>query len=256
MISRYDVALNGQHMNEIDENLLILDVNYLEPTVERNETTIGYGDGTLVDDERVRSASVTISFELHIYSTPERQSTLQKVNSWARTGGYLEINDREGQQLYCVCTKYPSIDSVKKWTNPLSITFTAFKVPYWEESSVTSATLSGRNASGNFELSGNGGDALVSCSIRAGGTLTSLKITVGNTYIELSGISVPNGGYVNISYDTDKNIVITTNGVSGLGKRTGPSSDSLMAPSGSSTRIAVLANVTVTATFSARGCWM
>ena len=210
----------------------------------------------MLGDERKASTSVTVTFELHIYSTPARQAALQSVISWARDGGVLEVNDREGQYLSCVCTKYPSIDSVKKWTNPLSITFTAYKVPYWEESSPTSVTISGRNSSGSLELPGNGGDALVSCSIRAGGTLTSLRVTVGNTYIDLNNMSVPSGGYVDITYDSDKHIVISINGASGLSRRTGLSSDNLMAPSGKSTRVSILSSVTITATFSARGCWM
>lgn len=256
MISRYDVALNGQHMSDLDDNLLVLDVSYPEPSMSSNDTEFGYMDGTIPGDQYITSTSVTITFELHIYDIAEREAVRQKVVSWAKEGGTLTVNDRVGQMLECKCTQYPSVSSVKNWTDTLSITFTAFVTPYWQEVDATTVTVAGINPSANLKTPGNGGYAYVSCSVVAGGTLTSLKITVGDTYIELSNISISRGSTVSISYDSEKHIVIKSGGTSLLSKRTALSSDNLLAMSGETTRVSIITNVTATTTFSVRGCWM
>lgn len=255
MDSRYVATLNGINFADIDERLLILNVNHDPPGYQTSKNTIANKNGSWLGMKRKDVAKVTISFEIHVYLTDERQEVLQRVIAWARDGGTLQLNDRPGQILNCVCDEFPSISSVKDWTAPLSIVFCAYALPYWQDETATIVSLSGSNASGQVDVPGNGGDSNVDVTITPRGTLTSIRLSAGATYIELSGINVASGRQLVISHDSNQILHITANGVSLLANRTGQSSDDLQCPSGKISRIATQSNVPVTATFSVRGNW-
>lgn len=255
MISRYQVWLNDESMSNINNNLLILDVSYEQPKYQMETAQIVGREGMSIGNKYRETASVTITFELHIYDITDRQSALDDVIAWARNGGILKTNDRDGQRLVCVCDKFPSITSVKKWTDALSITFTAYGIPYWEDEEATTLTLNGTNASGTLAVDGNGGDAFVSCVVTAVNNITSFRVDAGDTFIQLDGINVPSGGSVAISYENGI-LSIKQGAVSLLNKRTALSSDDLVVPSGDSSTFSLIASDTASATFSVRGCWM
>lgn len=254
MISRYQVSLNDLPMSEINENLLILDVNYADPSYQIDSTMLGGLDGAYIISKTKESAVVTITFELHIYGIADRQAVCQQVVSWAKNGGILRINDRPEQRLECICTTFPVIDSAKNWTTPLTIVFTGYKTPYWEDETPSAITLSGRTASGNLYIPGNGKEALVSCSVLAKAPLTSIRLAVGANYIELTGINIPTNGTLTVDY-VDRVLRIRYGNTSLLANRTGLSSDDLRAACGESCQVSVLASANVAVTFSARGCW-
>lgn len=254
MISRYEVSLNDLPMSEIDPNLLVLDVSYADPSYSIDSTQVGGRDGSVILNESKENASVTITFELHIYSIAERQRVCQLVNAWAKDGGILRINDRPEQRLNCVCTKKATVSSAKSWTDPISITFAGYKTPYWEDETPSAITLSGRTASGNLFIPGNGKESYISCSVVTRGTLTAIRLNAGSSFIELTGISIPNNGTLTIDY-LDGVLRIRQGNTSLLNKRTGASSDDLRASCGENCTVSVVANASVAATFSARGCW-
>lgn len=254
MISRYQVSLDNNDMAELDDNLLILNVSHDEPKKIIDTAQLGSGDGLYIAREHKERASVTVTFELHHYSIKKRQEACQKVVAWARKGGMLRVNDREGQFLRCICESFPYVNSVRDWTAPLSITFTAYGLPYWQEDEATILTLTGASASGTLKVPGNADDARVEVFIVPKNTLTNIKITVGSTSISLEGISVASNSSVDIYYDSDV-LKILSGKKSLLANRTGASSDDLMAKCGGNTSVSVTANVSVTATIMARGCW-
>lgn len=256
MISRYEVVLNNVSMADLNENLLILDVSHEQPKFQRETVHVAGREGLVIENQYRETASVTITFELHIYGIAERQSALDSVISWARNGGILKTNDREGQRLVCICDKFPSVNSVKRWTDSLSITFSAYGIPYWEDEQASVITLSGKNASGNMEVSGNGGNALVSCEITARATLSQIRVNAGSSFIELSGINIPANGVVKIGYGNDGVLSIKYGNTSLMNKRTAGSSDDLVVPSGKTSTFSITASASVLVAFSVRGCWL
>lgn len=255
MVSRYVATLNGVDFAEIDERLLILNVNHAPPDYQLTKNTIANKQGMTIGRKRKECEKVTITFEAHVYLTDERQAVLQAIITWAKNGGTLRLNDRPGQKLVCICEELPSINSVRDWTAPLSIVFAAYGIPYWQEENATVVSLSGSNASGYIEVPGNGDDACVDCTIVPRGTLQSIRVTAGSTFIELSNLNIPSGSQLLITHDSNQILRITVNGSSRLSARTGQSSDDLLVPSGVTSRIATASNVPVTATFSTRGLW-
>lgn len=255
MISRYEVALNDVLLSEVSENLLILDVHYTDPEITNSMVSLGNREGSFITRRRKERASVTIDFEIHEYDIAERQRVYQDIVSWAIGGGILTINDRPDMRLRCICENLPAISSVKNWTDSLSITFSAYAYPYWEDVEPVLVTLNGANARGSIHVSGNVGEAFVTAEITANEAISHLTVSVGNTSIQLTGISIPKNGVVKISYDDDAILSIKYGSTSLLSKRTPASSDDLMAKCGATNSVSVVASNVVTARISVRGCW-
>lgn len=251
MISRYKATMDGVLLNSIHEMLQVLDIRYETSEMQRNMARRASGSGVYATNPYRQSTSVTIDFELHIYDTRERQRVCQQVIQWAR-GSVLQTSDRPGQRLHVVCDGYPAIESALRWTDPLSVTFTAYALPYWEEEFPATATLT--NASGTLFVPGNVSEqgAKVDAEITANAALTALTLAVGSNSITLSGISVPKNGKIIVSHDENGHLSIKYGNTSLLNKRTG--SDDLLAENGKTSTVRVSGNAACK--FSVRGLWM
>lgn len=251
MIGRYRVSLGGVQLDSIHDKLLILDVRYGPKKTERQKISAANLDGYALSGEFSSERSVTVIFELHIYDTAERNRVCQLVNAWAENGRTLKTSDREGQYLTVYCDQQAEIGSVRNWTDPLSLVFTTKWKPDWTSEKESVVTLNGKSASGTLKLDGNLGSALVSVSATAAEAVSSFQATVGDTTIYLTGLSVPAGQKIEISYIDDRYLRIRANGKSVRMKP--ESSDNLRAPCGANTKVSFTANKKMTVVFSARG---
>lgn len=252
MRSRYRIALNGTHLDSLDKNILILDIGYPPMEKQINQNRIALLDGYDFDDEYLEKQTVTVTFELHIYDVAERNKACRKVNEWASAGGVLTTNDRDDQILdYVRCEQYASIESAKNWTDPLTLVFATTYVPYWQSASVKTLKLSGKTPSGTLKMNGNTGYALVSVEAVANANITKYSVTVGDTKIELEGLSIPNGKKLIIDYINGRILRIRADGKSVIMKPT--SSDLLLAKCGANSKVSISANNKVTTTITARG---
>ena len=257
MRSRYRVSLGGVQMDSLDDNLLILDVGYTQPDRDIKKQSTANLNGYDVTDTFVGQQRVTVTFELHIYNTAKRNEACQKINQWADGTKTLKINDRANQYLSpVICEQYADIQSVRNWTDPLTIVFVSTSVPFWQSSDAKTVTLTGKSAKGTLTLDGNTGSSLVSVTVTASATVTSLQLVVGSTTIKLTGISVATGKTVVVDYLKYRYLRIRADGKSVMAKLDPSSSDLLMAECGKSNSVSITANNKVTAVFTARGCWI
>ena len=256
MTSRYEVTLAGVKMSTLDKNLLILDVNYPIPEYEVDEYTIANLDGYDISDTKLKKRLVTVSFELHIYDTAKRNEALQKVNAWAQTGGTMRINDRKNQYLTVRCEQYASLESVRDWTAPLTLTFATVAIPYWQSDTQKALTVSGSSASGTLKMDGNTSEALVSVEVTANVAITAFEVTVGSTKIVLKDISVAKNKQLIIDYRSSRFLRIRADGKSILTKLDPSSTDNLRAKCGTNVSVSMKASGKVTAKFTARGLWL
>ena len=254
MRSRYDVYLNDIALSSLHTDLQVLDISYSAPNVKNVTYSLAKRDGLKLARRYVETASVTISFELHIYDTHKRQTALQDVNQWAAKGGILRTSDRQGQMLRCVCTNYPTINSAMRWNDALSITFTAFSYPYWQSITAATLTLTGTSASDTVYVDGSADGTYVEAQITANASLSSVTLTVGSYSITLSGLNIPANGVIRLTYDSDMIQSIVYGEASLLDKRTG--ADDLIAECNAYNTMSVTASASVTCVFTARGAWL
>ena len=254
MISRYDATLNGISLASISGDILVLDINPT-PAVfgdERIQTAKRYGSRMV--RRNYESASVSISFEIHAYDIRKRQEICNAVVKWAKNGGVLESNDRQGQFLRCVCSQYPAIESARNWIDPVTVAFTAYEIPFWQEKDTVSVKLTGTSKTGSLYIPGNVDGTLVEATIKANASLSSVTLGVNSRTLTLSGLSISSGGIINITYDEHGIQSIKNGNTSLLSKRTGV--DDLIGNCGESNSLSLTASASVDATFIGRGLWL
>lgn len=254
--SRVRVWLNGDGLQDIDPAVIIRDVSYQSPQIATQTVAHARYNGSRVTRQRMDSSTVQITFEIHEYSPTIRQSIAERVTAWAMSGGVLTTDDRPERRLHVVCTEPPSIQSALKWTDVLSVGFTAFDNPFWEDVTPTTLLLSGSSGSGQMFGPGTAADPFVEADVKpASSTLTSVTMTAGSTSIALSSISIPSGKTLAIYYDDRQTLHIERKdtGASLISKRSAASSDDLMIPRGKFSTLSYTANVSVSVTFRARG---
>ena len=254
MISRHEAILNGVALSSVSPLIYITDISYPAPTVQTSLYTVAKRQGGRIRRRYIDKNSVVISMMIRAYDVRRRQEICNAIGKWAKDGGILETRDRVGQRLRCVCDNFPTVTSALRWTDPVTVTLSAYEQPFWEEVFPSQLTLTGTSATGALYVPGNAEEAFIEAKITAGAALSSIAMTAGDKTMTLSGLSVASGGIITISYDDEMIQSIKTGNTSLLSKRTG--ADDLLAECGGETTISISASASVTAEFSARGLWL
>lgn len=231
MISRYAAWLNDEALNLVNPNIYVADISYSPMERKWNTTRLGSRNGVYSTGDYLESNSVTIAFELREYDTAKRQSAMQDIIRWCADGGWLQTSDRPLQRIYVRCTRLPAVTSVMKWTDIITIEFTAFDLPYWQYLIPNTAQLSD---SVHEELFNPGAfPANVTAEITAGAAITGIALHCADTEITLTGLTVASGDKITVSYTDDHHLLeIKQGNTSILSKRTAGSSDDLTAAPG------------------------
>lgn len=254
MISRYDAWLNGKSLQMVNPLIYVEDISYRAVELNRSiDARTGY-HGSYHGHGYIESAHVDITFLIEEYSTVERQNILQEVVAWATQEGWLATSDRPNQRLRVVCDVFPAILSAKRWTETLTMTFSAYELPFWQDLHPTEASVSAASETeetvalfcpGTFP-------APLEAVVTPSASITTLTIAVGESEIELSGLSGTDA--ITISYSEDRHILSINQGsTSVLSKRTADSSDDLILTPGINNTISIEGDAALTATFRVRG---
>lgn len=247
MISRYEAYMDGKALSSLDPSIYVLDIQYGDVQQSVSTRAVAGRAGARVIKKRFERSSVTIIFEIHEYDTVKRQSVCNKVQKWA-DGSILSASDRPGQQLRCVCESYPKVNA-KGWTEPVSMTFSGYNPPYWENEN---ETIIKTTSSKKVYIPGNAPETLVSAVVTANSSISALTITTGVKSFVLTVSAVQNDK-IYIGYDENNILYIKKNTTSILGNRTGD--DDLTVPCGEFSTFSVSADASVSAEFRVRGCW-
>lgn len=242
--TRCRVWLDGIPLHELDPAILVTDVQEQPPSMNVLTHPLVHGDGLRVTKRTRQSLSVAVRFLVREYDTLRRKAVMQKIVAWANAGRYLTLSDRPGQRLRVEVDALPTITSALKWTQEMSLVFTAYAVPFWESEFPTTLTTA---ASAELMVPGNASHVPVEASIHPTGD--TVTISVDATAITLTGLS----GDVAITHDDRGLLRISSGGQSLLASRTPASSDDLLAVPG---RVNTFSITGGTATFSVRGRWL
>lgn len=254
MISRYEVYLNGVALSSVNPDILILDVQYSPANFTTETYTTAKRQGARIHRRYVDKASVTVSFAIRKYGIQDRQTVCADVVAWAKNGGVLQTNDRNGQRLRCVCETFPVVQSVLRWTDPLTMTFSAYALPFWEEETPSVLHLTGTSDGGTLYVPGNIDGAMIEATVTANASLTSVNLSANGKTMILSGLSVASGETIVLSYDDEMIQSIKVGTTSILNKRSGP--DDLLAIGGATNAFAFTSDADADVDFKVRGIWL
>lgn len=255
MVTRYDAAINGTWLSEVDESVIVTDVQ------EQAQERISTGERPLRSGLRFirrkrESLTVSILFVIWEQDVERRKEILQKVLEWiagADGGGYLEVNDRDGQRLYVQVSRTPSLASALRWTDELTLELAAYEQPFWTDSDYVRTSTS---SAGSLYVPGAGETPCEADVTNTGGSaVTYVTISAGDTSMTFSGISLSAGQVLSISYDARGVLSARIGSASVLPMRTESSADDLNVRCGQHNSVSVSANGSVTATFKARGVY-
>lgn len=254
MKSRYQAVLNDVSLSDINPKILITDISHREPKFRRFTSQLANRDGIYAGEETLSGASVGITFMIREYSTAKRQEIYQQVVAWCMNGGVLQVNDRPGQRLVCLCDELPVIGSAKKWTNELSVVFSGYEHPFWEELYPASVLMSGESGEGTLFVPGSLKTAYVEVKATPTTSVDDITFIVNDTVISL--VNCDSEDEITITYDSKGIQHIKAGDTSILNLRTGNSSDDLIANCGKLNNVSFVSSDPVSVTFSARGVWL
>lgn len=256
-MDRHDVWLKGISIRDCDPRIIVSGITENQPKEKDSVSYLSYAHGGRLAKTLRQELSVSVIVGIKETDMQKRDAVYQAIRKWGRNAGYLNASTRENQRLYVERMEVKT--SGKKWTETITLTLTAYAMPFWENIAAQSAAISTAATSGSALLSapGNADECAVDAEITAvGGTLNTLTVTVGSTSMSFTALGVSAGAKLAISH-TDTGLLTIKNGSTSLmSKRTGASSDDLIAEPGGSNAVSFSANVTCTAKFSTRGRWL
>ena len=255
--------LNGLDPRDLDPAVIVTDVVEHAPSVQRKTLEIIGRDGSRVTKTRLGPLSVSVRFELHDLDPARRRHLCRELARWATPGGHLTLGDRPGQRLRVVCDAPPVVGSTMGWTQPVTVRFTAWDTPFWEDEAATSVHSAAAKA-GELLLRPTGDlPTPVEAELMnaSQSIIDSVAFSDGEQSIRLSGLAMAPGEVLVVDHDERALIRMTLRGADGatrsvLALRDAESDDEIIIDGQKTARLSFSADAAVAATFSARGRWL
>lgn len=264
----FDATLANVSFNSLASELVLVDIVEKPAEMDTQTAPLALREGLLLIRNHRKSLSVELRFAIRTQDVVRRAEVRDMVAAWARNGGMLKVNYRPDRVLYVKNDNAPSLDSSLKWTNLITLTLTAYEIPYWQSEKLsvfpfeTGSVGDGEYwSAGLLHMDGDTGSARVEAMIQHIGddVLDRMRVSCGSTFFEFEQIDAFPGDVIVIAYNdgvltVDKLGEHSTNG-SLLRVRTAESSDDLLAASGEDNQITVSANQKLKGQITARGLW-
>lgn len=257
MRTRYDVYMDGLPLDAIDPDIYVTDVQETPASYDATTLQRANGDGLRVLRRLRESLQVRVAFMVRETDVGRRRDIVQRVDAWAMGGKYLSLGDRPGQRLRVMCETLPGITSALKWTQELSMTFTAYAMPYWEADTPMRAVFSGTGGTAVIRNAGTAPCFLeAEISNTSGDTLSGVALEADGHAMGFSGLALGAGKTLKLFYDDNWLLRAEVDGASVLNRRTADSVDDLMLPPGKTTTVTIAADKAVSVTLKARSLWL
>ena len=177
--------------------------------------------------------SLRVRFLIEEYDIAARHQLLHLVAAWAEAGGVLTLHEDGKRVLRVVCTQYPTMSTLN-WLETLSLVFTAFSCPYWEDAAETSFLMPNTSDAPSKLLAvpGDAPETPLNLLIRNIGdaAITALTISAAGK-ISFQGLTLAPGAAIRIHHDAGvfaAEMVSDDSTVSILPYRTPDSADDLL----------------------------
>jgi len=254
MTSRYEVWVNDAALSDIDPRIYVADIGYQPANVTRSSGRLAGGQGELASGwDYYGTSKTTVSCVIRAYNTSERQRVIQSIVRWAQAGGWLKTSDRPDQRIYVKPTRLPAAGSVMRWLDAVSIEFTAYEWPFWQEMNAQTVALTdGQTKTLRYNSALPG---YAEFDIELTGSTSSVTVTVNGEHITLDNLGV-SGGHIVLSYSDEHHIQSIIHRVTSvIQKRTADSADDLILRPGENT-VSFEVNGSATCTVSGKGVYL
>ena len=198
------VALGGVQLDSLDNRILITGIDEAAGRGNISAVSLGYGDGQRITGNRRDTLDITVKFAMNIKNSDmaARSTLLDTVNAWARPGGWLTVGHRSGKWIHVVLAQAPGGGDQFNWTNDYTIVFRAYEVPYWEDVTATTATMT-QDDSGTGSITMPGSAATVAdltITNKSGASLDTVSVMIGSKTISFASLGLANNGSLVIDH--------------------------------------------------------
>ena len=184
MIGARRVALGGAQLDEADSRIVIRSIEPADGKESISAVGTAAGYGQRITGYRRETADIVVKFAIKARKTDlsTRAEVLEKANAWAakaapeRGGAYMTVNYRSGRRIKAVLVQAPGEGDLWRWTDEFRITFRAYNVPYWEDSSETTL-VSETGVTSNTSSVTVGGSAMTPLSVEFTNTASATSDT-------------------------------------------------------------------------------
>lgn len=248
-----DAWMDGVALSSIG-SFLIKQVSENAPTVSVMSSDRPGRYGQIITSRKRQSLKVVLEVViLELHDLARRARLTEQLAAWAG-GSVLELSNHRDRRLHVVCTGVPTVGNARDYNTAIRIEWTAFAVPYWENMTANTATISGRTGTGTLWIDGTEQTPVDMMVTVEDGTLTNFLVTAAGQRIELKNLNVQKGSELTFSRDDRDDLLIRSGSEGLLSHRTAESADDLMTTPGSA-YVEFTANTACRVTFSARGRW-
>ena len=202
MVLKHRVALNGVQLDSLDNRILIQGVDEAAGKDEISAVDLGGADGQRITNRRRKSLDVTVKFTINSRDMATRSTILDTVNAWAYGGGTLTLNNRANKSLTVELTQAPGGGDQFKWTSEYTIVFRAFAIPYWQDTTATTKTLTqGATGSDSITMPGSAGSiADITIQNKSGATLADVSVTINGYTMAFDDLDLSNNGTMTLDH--------------------------------------------------------
>lgn len=225
MILSRRAALGGVQLDEIDEAIVIRSIRQGTANESLNASERMGGWGQRLSRQHYDTLDVVVSYAIDIpkRKMTQRREVMDAVNTWALKKGWLTINWMTGKRMYVDHVIIPQAQDLWDWTDEYQITFRAYNVPFWQDSTANKVT-SKTNKSGSLTLTVNGNVESpldLTFENKSGQKIDKFSVTSGGQTIALTSLGLGGSSTLKISHGTNGLLKITADGSSVYNKYSG-----------------------------------
>ena len=251
----------------LPSGIIIREVHEDAPTMEILNGERPGRAGQLMLGRKRQSLKVTLECVItEIFNLRTRAEKAQALAQWAN-GSMLTLSNHYQQRLNGYLSAVPSLGEVRDYNSPLRVEFTADVIPYWENATEYTKSISLQNGISSFTVPGTAPTPVRLEITPTGGTMTDFSFQVAPTQadldsakaqkITLGNMTVSTSQTIYIDRDERDSLYIKVGSAGAMSKRTPESADDLIAiPAATSTYIKWTANTAHSTTMRVRGRWL
>lgn len=216
------VALNNVQLDEVDSRIVISGVEPGDGRENIAAVDAAAGFGQRITGMRRQSVDMVVRFRIHergrtAAGQQTRSEVLEKVNAWAAPGGVLTVNYKPGRRLNVVLAQAPGEGSLWDYTKEFQMTFRAYAIPYWEDSTQSSKQVGTDESEETTITTGGSAQTQIGFTMlnTSGSTINTASISAGGKTMSFSSLGLANGETLTIDHTDDGLVRIRILGTGG-----------------------------------------
>lgn len=197
---RHRVSLGSSQLDAVDDRIVIHGVQTASAKTTINAVSLYGSNGQRITSSQRDTMDITVEFGILIRKTDmaSRAEVLEAVNTWASAalkengGAWLRVNYKNDRRIRVYLVDPAEEGDLKEWANSFKITFRAYGVPYWQESTGTSiSTSTGSTRVASLDIHGNTRTvAEVEIKNESGQQIDTISITAGSSTMSFSSLAL------------------------------------------------------------------